>query len=465
MSNLQDVQIKTITGESTSLSTYAGKALLIVNVASKCGFTPQYTGLEALFRRYKDRGFEVLGFPCDQFGHQEPGNEAEISNFCTLTYDVTFPMFAKIEVNGPNTHPLYQNLKKAAPGSSAPSGSSGTSPSSWSIAGQGRRALRAHWQAGEPGKFHRGGPAGLSAQAVRGLPGCAARGLVLALLLGASSPGAVGATAPAPLAELEAAYADFNDAQGAISLIDSDPRRFQQTYGARSRAQWQEEYLARRTQLTAGLPAIVTAGLPPEDVRAIGLMQAAMADSTATPESPAPAGHCSDATQQDLALQPLQAALYACFAELGNDLRFEGGSLTRVAALEMLTHMEEAPRRKDLFMAFVPLWRALNSDGGPSSPYRRMIRSAAAEAKKKGSVVDAAARTVGITPAEVEHWLVRILDAWRQVSGGAELEPWDYRFAGGAAERELQPAVPLADSAGPQPALLPGSRARSAPRR
>ncbi len=116
MSSLQDIQVKTITGETTSLSAYQGKALLIVNVASKCGLTPQYTGLEALFRKYKDRGFEVLGFPCDQFAHQEPGNEAQIQNFCSTEYDVTFPMFSKIEVNGPNTHPLYQQLKKAAPG-------------------------------------------------------------------------------------------------------------------------------------------------------------------------------------------------------------------------------------------------------------------------------------------------------------------------------------------------------------
>jgi glutathione peroxidase len=116
MSSLQDVKVKTITGETTTLGAYAGKALLIVNVASKCGFTPQYTGLEALFKRYKDRGLEVLGFPCDQFGHQEPGDEAEIRTFCTTKYEVTFPMFAKIEVNGPGTHPLYQELKKAAPG-------------------------------------------------------------------------------------------------------------------------------------------------------------------------------------------------------------------------------------------------------------------------------------------------------------------------------------------------------------
>ena len=116
MSSLQDVPLKTITGEATSLSAFSGKALLIVNVASKCGFTPQYTGLEELFRRYKDRGLQILGFPCDQFGHQEPGNEAEIRSFCSTTYDVTFPMFSKIEVNGPGTHPLYQELKKAAPG-------------------------------------------------------------------------------------------------------------------------------------------------------------------------------------------------------------------------------------------------------------------------------------------------------------------------------------------------------------
>ena len=116
MNPLQDIEVKTIDGATQRLSDYAGKALLVVNVASKCGFTPQYEGLEALYRQYKDKGFAVLGFPCDQFGHQEPGNEAEIRNFCSLTYEVSFPMFAKIDVNGPATHPLYQVIKKAAPG-------------------------------------------------------------------------------------------------------------------------------------------------------------------------------------------------------------------------------------------------------------------------------------------------------------------------------------------------------------
>ncbi len=106
----------TIDGIDVPLSRYRGHASLIVNVASKCGFTPQYAGLESLYRKYHEKGFEVLGFPCDQFGHQEPGNEAEIKNFCSLTYGVSFPMFAKIKVNGPDTHPLYAYLKESLPG-------------------------------------------------------------------------------------------------------------------------------------------------------------------------------------------------------------------------------------------------------------------------------------------------------------------------------------------------------------
>ena len=106
-----DFTAKDIDGRERSLREFAGQALLIVNVASKCGFTPQYKGLEALWRKHQAEGFAVLGFPCDPFGHQEPGDEAEIKQFCSLSYDVTFPMFAKIEVNGARTHPLYLWLK------------------------------------------------------------------------------------------------------------------------------------------------------------------------------------------------------------------------------------------------------------------------------------------------------------------------------------------------------------------
>src|ERR1700760_2927560 len=116
MTSLSDFTAKDIDGNERSLSEFEGKTVLIVNVASKCGFTPQYEGLEALHRQFRARGFSVLGFPCDQFGHQEPGDESEIKGFCSSTYDVSFPMFAKIDVNGANAHPLYAALKSAAPG-------------------------------------------------------------------------------------------------------------------------------------------------------------------------------------------------------------------------------------------------------------------------------------------------------------------------------------------------------------
>jgi glutathione peroxidase len=115
-SALDAIALKTIDGRDETFGAYAGKARLVVNVASKCGFTPQYEGLEALYRKYRERGLVVLGFPCDQFGRQEPGDEATIRAFCSGEYDVTFPLFAKIEVNGAGAHPLYRALKAKAPG-------------------------------------------------------------------------------------------------------------------------------------------------------------------------------------------------------------------------------------------------------------------------------------------------------------------------------------------------------------
>ena len=114
--SIYDFEVKTIDGQIQSMGAYRDRVLLIVNVASECGFTPQYSGLEALHRKYKDRGLTVLGFPCDQFGHQEPGDEAAIKRFCAMNYEVTFPMFAKVEVNGDNTHPLYKFLKSEQKG-------------------------------------------------------------------------------------------------------------------------------------------------------------------------------------------------------------------------------------------------------------------------------------------------------------------------------------------------------------
>lgn len=114
--NIYDFEVKTISGEVISMDTFKNKVLLIVNVASKCGFTEQYAGLESLYKKYKDKGLVILGFPCNQFMNQEPLNEDEIKSFCSLTYGVTFPMFAKIDVNGEHTHPLYQHLKESQKG-------------------------------------------------------------------------------------------------------------------------------------------------------------------------------------------------------------------------------------------------------------------------------------------------------------------------------------------------------------
>lgn len=116
MADLYETEVTTIDGEKKDLSEYQGRVMLIVNTASKCGFTPQYEGLEKLHQRFADKGLSVLGFPCDQFGHQEPGDEDEIKSFCKLNFGVTFPMHAKIEVNGPDSHPLYRHLKKEQPG-------------------------------------------------------------------------------------------------------------------------------------------------------------------------------------------------------------------------------------------------------------------------------------------------------------------------------------------------------------
>jgi len=116
MASIYDFEAETIDGRSASLAAYRDQVVLIVNTASRCGFTRQYAGLEELYRKYQDRGFTVLGFPCNQFGAQEPGSEAEIKSFCSLTYSVDFPMMRKIDVNGPTAHPLYVYLKSARKG-------------------------------------------------------------------------------------------------------------------------------------------------------------------------------------------------------------------------------------------------------------------------------------------------------------------------------------------------------------
>jgi hypothetical protein len=269
---------------------------------------------------------------------------------------------------------------------------------------------------------------------------------VLGFCVAAAAAGAQKrAVGPGPdLRQLESAYADFNDAAGVAGLIDSDPARYAaQGYDGRSRADWVQLYQTRRSQLLHGLKQLGPSGLAASDRRAVAVMRDALAESAAAPESLAPVGHCADAQRHDLRLRAEQQVLYACFAELGNHLSFDNAILTRVDALALLTTVPEPERRKRLFLAFEPLWHALNGNDDPDSPYRRMIRRAAAQFHAKPSPVALAARTVGVPPEEPEHWLERILDTWRQVSGDSVMEPWDYRFLANTGVGFLSELIPV----------------------
>jgi len=259
----------------------------------------------------------------------------------------------------------------------------------------------------------------------------------------AAAAGAEEHTAGPDLRQLESAYADFNDAAGVVGLIDSDPARYAaQGYDGRSRADWVQLYHDRRSQALRGLKRLRLPGLSASDRRAVVVMRDALKESAPAPESPAPVGHCADARRHDLRLRAEQQALYACFAELGDHLSFENAAVTRVDALGLLTTVPDVERRKRLFLAFEPLWHALNGSDEPDSPYRRMIRQAAAQFHGEPSPVALAARTVGVPPDEPERWLERILDTWRQVSGDSLMEPWDYRYLANTGVGSLSELIP-----------------------
>lgn len=267
---------------------------------------------------------------------------------------------------------------------------------------------------------------------------------VLAFLFAAAASAADEHAASPTLRQLESAYADFNDAAGAVGLIDSDPARYAAAgYRAKSRARWVQLYQSRRRQLLSGLKELQTSGLAAADRRAVVVMRDAVRESAPTPESLAPVGHCADAQRRNLPLRAQQQALYACFAELGNHLSFENDSVTRVDALGLLATVAEAERRKRLFLAFEPLWHALNGNDDRDSPYRRMIRQAAARFHGKPSPVALAARTLGVPADEPERWLERVLDTWRQVSGDPVMEPWDYRFFANTGVGSLSELIPV----------------------
>jgi hypothetical protein len=238
---------------------------------------------------------------------------------------------------------------------------------------------------------------------------------------------------------VEYLYADVSDANTILAAIDSG---MLSSYQGKDRAAWEQLYTTRRAKLAKELERLPTAGLSGGDTRAVAAMRKQMKAFTGGGALFSPAAKCQDASRKDVAYAQLKAALVSCFVEIGNSLSFEGGKINRVSALDLLHETADAERRKAVFLAFVPLWQAVNGNNETDSPYRRMIAAAAAEAGKNGSEIDNAARDVGIDPTEVERWLVQMLDAWRESSGNVMVEPWDFRFQAGEADRLLATYIP-----------------------
>jgi hypothetical protein len=265
--------------------------------------------------------------------------------------------------------------------------------------------------------------------------------LVCSLLL---SPKSVGADAALTadsrkVSSVEYLYADVSDANTVLATIDSG---LLSRYQGRDRAAWEQLYSQKRAKLVKELEKLPASGLSGGDTRAIAAMRKQTKAFTGGGALFSPAAKCQDAVRKDIAYPDLKSALVACFVEIGNSLTFEGGTINRVSALDLLHEASDPGRRKAVFLAFVPLWQAINGNNEPDSPYRRMIAGAAAEAARNGSEIDNAARDVGIDPPAVELWLVQMLDAWRESSDDVMAEPWDFRFQAGEADRLLGTYIP-----------------------
>jgi hypothetical protein len=245
------------------------------------------------------------------------------------------------------------------------------------------------------------------------------------------------------LARTEAQYADWLDATAAVATIDSG---LMSRVDGRDRAVWEQQRRALTSSLgpaleRSGARRIDAAALSAADAHALRAMrQGFLSNALDASES----GRCADRTHGGgTDPTPLQVALYACFEEIGNRIPFEGNPVVRTTALEWLQEFDDAARRRRLFLAFAPLWSAVNAENQPDSPYRRMIGLSVAEARRSGSspIRDAAA-TLGMTSAQIEQWLEDILAAWRSHSEGPAVEPWDYWYAAASAGRELAHAIP-----------------------
>jgi len=248
--------------------------------------------------------------------------------------------------------------------------------------------------------------------------------------------------AEGPLAAAEGPFLDFLDADSAVDIINSG---LVTEFEGHDRTAWEGRRKTHHDALSAALAGLDEATLTPEDHAALSAIRRTLADhadpSAATanePEAPA----CADAHRKDRDYAALRAALVGCFREHGNSMAFEGRVIDRGTALQLLHEIDEPGRRRRLFDAFNPLWNALNAGNTPDSPWRRMIRMAAEEAAKEGSQIDAAARALGVTTPQVEQWLVQILEAWRDANPKRMVEPWDYRYRIGKANRQLARQLP-----------------------
>lgn len=272
---------------------------------------------------------------------------------------------------------------------------------------------------------------------------------VLVLLLGAMGvTGAAIATEAAPLAETERLFLEFLAARDAVAYLNSG--HVDEWEGAKVDA-WTERQLTRHQALLASIRTLEPAKLPASEQAALAAIHITLADFG--DPSPAVANNpddpdCARRHDKSLDYEGLSAALAACYREIGNKLSFEGGTIDRGGALGLWYDLEDPARRKALHDAFLPLWAALNGNNEPDSPYRRLIKLAAAEEATSGSGIAAAARAIGVTVDDVEAWLVQILEAWRDANPPDLIEPWDYRYSVGEGNRRLAPAFPGGDVVG-----------------
>ncbi len=264
------------------------------------------------------------------------------------------------------------------------------------------------------------------------------KSLLISLLL--AFVATVHAAEPGPLAPVEARFLEFLDAANAVGYVNSG---IVAKYEDHDLAYWEAAVRERHAALLASIGTLDEPQLAPPDAAALAAIRVTLEDYG--DPSPAVANaegelSCKDRGNAALGYDDLRTVLSGCFREIGNELQFEGGTVDRGSALGLLSELDEPPRRKALFDAFGPLWSAINGGNEPTSPYRRLIKAAAAEATSNGSGAEAAARAIGVTVAEVERWLVQILEAWRDANTGPLVEPWDYRYVQGEANRRLAPA-------------------------